>query len=517
LPLLTSPAFLTTSTSELVAPPSWQLDHAPSWQPPESSYPSSTFLSPLPLAAPSLPLSPSSDGIVRSVFAPPAPRHGEGGPGLAAAVDDFNGTLLSLLGSPSGGEDEERRGEEEDGASASANTSGSESEGEAAEREDHDEEQGVAEIQETVGVEQQESVGAVISRSFPPPVAGDMGGPAVEQLAPMEAIYAAVEHQPLVAAVEQSLSDPLPYPYQPVHRAQYGPIEQLDDEDEEDHYSYQRGDEASSPPYQESGDEYTPPTSNSSDHGTARSPVNDDFIPPPRPLSPEPFIPALSRPRSAHLRMAYTNEEDHLDRLLADADSDFDLDRDEDEDEDRRHGSKKRRRSSGGSSPAVGTSSSKVLSSFDWAPPPPRSAASGAKPKSKASKKKISAEQRGVRAFSPSEASSNGAPRKRTEIPAVEDDPSIKPYGCNYATCPARIKAKRGVKKEEDDDDDEDEVEETSFRTIRELREHCAVHKKVGMDGGDTPFRCALDPCGKTFKVSCLLSYLSPCRCSFGR
>ncbi|KAI5475072.1 hypothetical protein MNV49_001948 [Pseudohyphozyma bogoriensis] len=42
---------------------------------------------------------------------------------------------------------------------------------------------------------------------------------------------------------------------------------------------------------------------------------------------------------------------------------------------------------------------------------------------------------------------------------------------------------------------------ETAFRTIRELREHCAVHKRQGVDpGSETPFRCALDPCGKTFK-----------------
>ncbi|GAA5989532.1 hypothetical protein JCM11641_005565 [Rhodosporidiobolus odoratus] len=113
--------------------------------------------------------------------------------------------------------------------------------------------------------------------------------------------------------------------------------------------------------------------------------------------------------------------------------------------------------------------------------------------------------------------------RRQTEIPAVEDDPSIRPYGCNYCsldlaamaqgiTPPAPVPAGP-----------------YAWRTIKELREHWGgCHKERGKEEGseepvvegvegsttagggggggqreglgEMPFRCALDPCGKTFK-----------------
>jgi len=42
--------------------------------------------------------------------------------------------------------------------------------------------------------------------------------------------------------------------------------------------------------------------------------------------------------------------------------------------------------------------------------------------------------------------------------------------------------------------------EETCFRTIKELREHWGRHKKSGDNAVITPFRCAINGCGKTFK-----------------
>lgn len=82
--------------------------------------------------------------------------------------------------------------------------------------------------------------------------------------------------------------------------------------------------------------------------------------------------------------------------------------------------------------------------------------------------------------------------QKRTEIPAVEGDPSIKPYGCCYPHCLAETaKAEQAGKA----------GPENTFRTVKELRDHCTRHKKAKYNEPDTPFRCSLDPCGKTFKV----------------
>uniref|UniRef100_A0A0K3CJQ4 BY PROTMAP: gi/342319422/gb/EGU11371.1/ Proteophosphoglycan ppg4 [Rhodotorula glutinis ATCC 204091] n=1 Tax=Rhodotorula toruloides TaxID=5286 RepID=A0A0K3CJQ4_RHOTO len=126
-----------------------------------------------------------------------------------------------------------------------------------------------------------------------------------------------------------------------------------------------------------------------------------------------------------------------------------------------------------------------------------------------------------------------GLARRQTEIPAVEDDPSVKPYGCNW--CVIDRAERRRVEREvladlggdskgkgraeddgsdvdaegEDDDDAPPRIE-LSWRTIKELREHNArYHKdraeelKTGDEESllmEMPFRCALDPCDKTFK-----------------
>jgi len=114
----------------------------------------------------------------------------------------------------------------------------------------------------------------------------------------------------------------------------------------------------------------------------------------------------------------------------------------------------------------------------------------------------------------------NGLPSKN-EIPAT-DDPNIKPYGCAFPQCvalaeararekaaakPAATKGKatsKAAKAEAARQEALDEANETSFRTIKELREHWQSHKKVGEPAAslpdETPFRCALDPCGKTFR-----------------
>lgn len=290
-------------------------------------------------------------------------------------------------------------------------------------------------------------------------------------------------------------------------------------------------------------DEETPPTSNSSDHGTTHnspfsleayhgSTTASGFV---HPLSAkveeDVFIPALSHPRSAHLRAAYTSEEKEMDRLLGAADPDFDYSTvGEVGASGGRGGSgagKKRKRSQSGPASAA-ASTSAVEYPYAWSvtvPPPPRAHDHGTRrsissdrqdgtPSTFASNANASA-----LAFAPapkkkkkkssssnlpgpySLMNSNGTLRKRTEIPAVEDDPSIRPYGCNFPACPARLR--RPAPRMENGRVVEQVApqDQTSWRTVRELREHCAEHKRVGMDGGQLPFRCALDPCGKTFKV----------------
>lgn len=108
-----------------------------------------------------------------------------------------------------------------------------------------------------------------------------------------------------------------------------------------------------------------------------------------------------------------------------------------------------------------------------------------------------------------------GYPRRQTEIPAVEDDPSIRPYGCNWCRLERGAgSAAKGKARAEGNGEEHDDDEETSWRTIRELREHAQrAHKertaKAKQDDDEAvmmemPFCCALDPCGKTFSASCL-------------
>ncbi|BGP25619.1 hypothetical protein JCM10295v2_004550 [Rhodotorula toruloides] len=125
-----------------------------------------------------------------------------------------------------------------------------------------------------------------------------------------------------------------------------------------------------------------------------------------------------------------------------------------------------------------------------------------------------------------------GLARRQTEIPAVEDDPSVRPYGCNWcvidkaerrrverevlADAKGKGRAEDGdgagsdVDAEGEEDDDAPPRIELSWRTVKELREHHArYHKdrahelKNGAEESllmEMPFRCALDPCDKTFK-----------------
>ncbi|SCZ87575.1 BZ3500_MvSof-1268-A1-R1_Chr2-2g05041 [Microbotryum saponariae] len=123
---------------------------------------------------------------------------------------------------------------------------------------------------------------------------------------------------------------------------------------------------------------------------------------------------------------------------------------------------------------------------------------------SRASRKKKSASNK--------TASPEASSRKRggSEVPAVEDDLTIRPYACNWPQCPARLRSldqrsssRSGSSSTSvpiEDDLSTPPSEDVRFRTIRELREHCAEHTRDGLEGGETPFRCALYPCDKTFK-----------------
>lgn len=218
--------------------------------------------------------------------------------------------------------------------------------------------------------------------------------------------------------------------------------------------------------------------------------------------SSSPFIPALSHPRSAHLRRAYpnenTDEREYISSRRTTASSSH-LDQHNYEYEPEHSISR----------PIKRLPSPKQL---PWIPPngtPATATASSsssttttkkrATPRTSSSKPKIE-ESYSVASSS----TSGGAPRKRTEIPAVEDDPSVKPYGCAFPSCLARLESGRdpygpvviGAGR-----NSMTFVGESWFRTVKELREHCWIHKKAGEVPGETPFRCALDPCGKSFKV----------------
>ncbi|KAK4699839.1 hypothetical protein P7C70_g6417, partial [Phenoliferia sp. Uapishka_3] len=264
------------------------------------------------------------------------------------------------------------------------------------------------------------------------------------------------------------------------------------------------------------------------------------------------FIPALTRPRNAHLGRAYENEDEVKPDPVEDVDIDMDAEGEDDIDEPEEFIAPPPKRMATKPIPApvlapAPAPATKPKSRKRPAPPPDSASdddfdpeydepvattsrrrslpakskgKAAAKPKKRpslpaprrststlsASSSTEAAGSRSLRITSPTAMSPSGTKLRRTEIPAVQDDPSIKPYGCCYPSCielnrqkAARDEAREGGEAEIESED-EDEDEETSFRTIRELREHCSQHKKRGEVAGDTPFRCALDPCGKTFK-----------------
>ena len=192
------------------------------------------------------------------------------------------------------------------------------------------------------------------------------------------------------------------------------------------------------------------------------------FAPPtPAHSAPLAFIPALTRARGAHLSKAYENESD---LRLDDPDSSDDPN---------------------ALSPLPTRTRTRKSTKRRSSPTePPRGRSRSSLPSVRRSTSSVSA--------SSSTLAGPSSSLKRTEQPAVEDDPSIRPYGCCYPSCIERNR-RRALRPPNDDDDSDEQP--TSWRTIREMREHCAAHKKAGEVAGETPFRCALDPCGKTFKV----------------
>ncbi|KAK4055831.1 myb-like DNA-binding protein bas1 [Microbotryomycetes sp. JL221] len=241
-----------------------------------------------------------------------------------------------------------------------------------------------------------------------------------------------------------------------------------------------------------SGEEDDTPATSISSHG----------YPSPHDLKGDDAV--VPRARAAHIDSAYVTSDQELDQLMASADPDFELP------SSRRRGgsSKKRKRSTSAHAslngpgdwiPNVGGSSARRAKSTDRltsgdSPLADSSSRSSGRARSR-SKKADAMREVTMRPYNLLD--SNGNVRLRTDVPAIEDDPNVRPYGCNYPECPARL-VELGLSTKALPRSGPNSA--SSWRTIRQLKEHVAEHTKQLLDAGEFPFRCALDPCGKTFK-----------------
>ena len=418
--MLSSPGFCpTSSVSSYTAPPSWQLDHLPS-APPRS--PSPSFQpSPIP-----------------PTFALPI----ESSQSLEAVVASYiTGSLVAQL------ETDESAGESDSDVDAFVKDEEEYDDGLIVTREETEEDE---ETEDEMGGVQEEayqmwtyedSIEDASARGLPGVDMAQDHAPYGEYDDDDDEV--AVAGYPLHGhyGVEQGREQ---YQYSYARAALEQPQE--DGNDSDDSY-VPEGD------FESNHSRDTPPTSTSSDIDGKHDLENQATLP-----APSAFIPALSYPRSAHLKKAYVNENA----------------RDDDEYNN-----------------SIASTSSSRSSSRTTRGLPVSSTGSEQTPRSK------------PKAKSKPRMMDDGEPitRKRTEIPAVEDDPSIKPYGCCYPPCfdDRTGMVESGVPRKVT-------PWETNFRTIKELREHVAAKHKSGKPVVETPFRCALDPCGKTFKVSPILS-----------
>ncbi|KAK4046825.1 myb-like DNA-binding protein bas1 [Microbotryomycetes sp. JL201] len=236
-----------------------------------------------------------------------------------------------------------------------------------------------------------------------------------------------------------------------------------------------------------SGEEDDTPATSISSHG----------YPSPHDLKSEDY--ASTRARAAHIDSAYVTSDQELDQLMASADPDFELPGSR----RRGGGNKKRKRATSAHASMDGTvygaewasasSSARRTKSTERLNAASPAGSSNSRSSSRARSRKKSADYRPSGPYNLVDA--DGKVRRRVDVPAIEDDPNVRPYGCNYPECPARL-YELGLSTEPVPRTGPESS--SSWRTVRELREHAADH--AHMDGGEFPFRCALDPCGKLFK-----------------